>query len=186
MVDRVLKTENYQNKCFDKSYGFLSSMQKTYRKSLKCSLGWLRGRQRHTITKIALLKKVIVFSLGYAKTYQKALKVALGRPIRHQISKITKIFILIKVMVFTWACKNITEGPKGTLGLPLGRQRCKVPIYPFQQKTWFLQWYGKTYLESQKCLWLANKASKMQNHQNTHVNKSYGFCMGMQKYIKSP
>lgn len=131
-------------------------------------------------------KKVIVFSLGYAKTYQKALKVALGRPIRHQISKITKIFILIKVMVFTWACKNITEGPKGTLGLPLGRQRCKVPIYPFQQKTWFLQWYGKTYLESQKCLWLANKASKMQNYQNTHVNKSYGFCMGMQKYIKSP
>jgi len=80
------------------------------------------------------LKKVIVFSLRYAKTYQKALKVALGWPIRHQIGKITKIFISIKVMVFTWACKNITEGPKGTLGLPLGRQRCKSTIIPISTK----------------------------------------------------
>lgn len=37
-------------------------------------------------------------------------------------------------MVFTWACKNITEGPKGTLGLPLGRQRCKSTIIPISTK----------------------------------------------------
>jgi hypothetical protein len=36
------------------------------------------------------------------------------------------------------------------------------------------------------CLKLADKVSIVQNYQNTHFDKSYGFHTGMQKHIEGP